>query len=101
MSLPFTFSDAQRPGASRRVTHWKPSATGTGGYLSAGVALVLSETLVRAVAARSLAGVTQLQFFTSNVSCDSKAFGLGFCGLTSRAWPSTRVAKNMPLKPKE
>ena len=50
---------------------------------------------------RSLAGVTQLQFFTSNVSCDSKAFGLGFCGLTSRACPSTRVAKNMPLKPKE
>jgi len=54
---------------------------------------VLSETVIRAVAARSLAGVTQLQFLTSNVSCDSKAFGLRFRGLTSRAWPSTRVAR--------
>ena len=84
---------ARRPGASRRITHWKPSAAGTSGPLSSGGALVLSETLVRAVAARSLAGVTQLQFLTSNVSCDSKAFGLRFCGLTSRAWPSTRVAR--------
>ena len=54
---------------------------------------MLSETVIRAVAARSLAGVTQLQFLTSNVSCDSKAFGLRFRGLTSRACPSTRVAR--------